>query len=240
MYYLAGVTTRAFYFSLTFLLLGSIMSAQMGTSQAPVSPVRTVPLPTLTVPGQNGTAVHTISTESSGGGSPVETVPSANGDNAVPRKAPVVPSGEAGFEILIGPGDLVEVSVYGAPDYIKDVRVGSTGEITLPLAGTVKVGGLTPAQAEALIAKRLSDGNFFNDPRVSVLEKEFTAQGISVMGEVQKPGVYQMPGPRKLFDALSAAGGTTPRIFQAGCFNQMTKIKWKISIHPPHCNDYRL
>ena len=36
-------------------------------------------------------------------------------------------------------------------------------------------------------------------------------QGISVLGEVQKPGVYQMPGPRNLFDALSTAGGTTPR-----------------------------
>src|SRR5205085_2673331 len=136
-------------------------------------------------------------------------------DEVVPRKAVApfrpAPSEDRGFEILIGPGDLIEVSVYGAPDYIKDVRVGSTGEITLPLAGTVKVGGLTPAQAEALIAKRLSDGNFFNDPLVSVLEKEFTTQGISVLGEVQKPGVYQLPGPRRLFDALSAAGGTTPR-----------------------------
>jgi polysaccharide export outer membrane protein len=85
------------------------------------------------------------------------------------------------------------------------------GEITLPLAGTLKVGGLTPDKAEELITKRLSDGHFFNDPRVSVLDKEFVTQGISVLGEVQKPGVYQMPGPRKLFDALSAAGGTTPR-----------------------------
>jgi polysaccharide export outer membrane protein len=84
--------------------------------------------------------------------------------------------------------------VYGAPDYIKDVRVGSTGEITLPLAGTLKVGGLTPAQAEALIAKRLSDGNFFNDPRVSVLEKEFSSQGISILGEVQKPGSIRCTG----------------------------------------------
>jgi len=215
MYYLAEATSRAFRFSLTFLLLGAVASAQTGTSQVPVSPVRAAPLPTLIVPGQNGAAVHAISIEGSGGGDLTDSVPGANGDAVVPRKAaalsPPAPSGDPGFEILIGPGDLIEVSVYGAPDYIKDVRVGSTGEITLPLAGTVKVGGLTPAQAEALIAKRLSDGKFFNDPRVSVLEKEFTTQGISVLGEVQKPGVYQMPGPRKLFDALSAAGGTTPR-----------------------------
>src|ERR1700731_3875721 len=129
MYYLAEVTTRAFRFSLTFLLFGSIALAQ---TQAPVSPVRAVPLPTLIVPGQDGAAVHSISTEGSGGGAPTDPVPDASGDAVVRR--PLPPSGDRGFEILIGPGDLIEVSVYGAPDYIKDVRVGSTGEITLPLA----------------------------------------------------------------------------------------------------------
>src|SRR5260370_18948508 len=149
---LAGATTHVFRFSLTFLLFGAVASAQTGTSQMPVSPVRAAPPPTLIVPGQNGAAVHAISTEGSGGGGLIDSVPGASGDAVVPRKAtalsPPTSSGDPGFEILIGPGDLVLVSVYGAPDYIKDVRVGSTGEITLPLAGTVKVGGLTPAQAE--------------------------------------------------------------------------------------------
>jgi polysaccharide export outer membrane protein len=214
MYYLAEATSRAFRFGSTFLLFVAVAWAQTGASQAPLSPVRGVPLPTLIVPGQNGAAVHSISTEGASGGGLTDSVAGGRGDAVVSRRATSLsPSanGDSGFEILIGPGDLIEVSVYGAPDYIKNVRVGSTGEITLPLAGTVQVGGLTPVQAEALIAKRLSDGNFFNDPRVSVLEKEFTTQGISVLGEVQKPGVYQMPGPRKLFDALSAAGGTTAR-----------------------------
>jgi polysaccharide export outer membrane protein len=74
----------------------------------------------------------------------------------------------------------------------------------------VKIGRLTPAKDEALIAKHLSDGNLFDDSRVSILETEFTTHGISVLGEVQKPGVYQLPGPRRLYDALSAVGGTTP------------------------------
>jgi polysaccharide biosynthesis/export protein len=215
MIYLAEATTRAFRFCLSFLLLGAVASAQTGSSQVPVSPVRVAPLPNPIVPGQNGSAVHVIPAEGSGGGGSTDSVPGARGDAGVPQKPAALSSlaanGDPSFEILIGPGDLIEVSVYGAPDYIKDVRVGSTGEITLPLAGTVKVAGLTPSQAEALIAKHLSDGNFFNNPRVSVLEKEFVTQGISVLGEVQKPGVYQMPGPRRLFDALSSAGGTTPR-----------------------------
>ena len=211
MSYLTRITTRALCFSLT-LLAGAFASAQTSSSQEPVSPVKTVPLPTPIAPGQKD-AVHAISTEGSRSGGLAGSGADAGDNTAVQGKPAALspPNGDSGFEILIGSGDLIEVSVYGAPDYVKDVRVGSTGEITLPLAGTVKVGGLTPAQAEALIAKRLSDGKFFNDPRVSVLEKEFSTQGISVLGEVQKPGVYQMPGPRKLFDALSAAGGTTPR-----------------------------
>ncbi|MBS1801654.1 MAG: polysaccharide biosynthesis/export family protein [Acidobacteria bacterium] len=213
MSYIAGTTTNALRMGLALLLLGALASAAQ-TTQEPTSPIRVAPLPTLIAPGQNGAAVHDISKQGSGGGAFMDSAPATSGDTGqrkILAPSPSTANGGTGFEILIGAGDLIEVSVYGAPDYVKDVRVNSIGEITLPLAGTVKVGGFTPAQAEALIAKRLSDGNFFTDPRVSVLEKEFSTQGISVLGEVQKPGVYQMPGPRKLFDALSAAGGTTPR-----------------------------
>jgi polysaccharide biosynthesis/export protein len=203
------------HFSLMFLLLLTLASAQTGSPQAPASPASAVHLPAPIGPGQNSAAVHVISTEVSGGGSGTDSVPDTSGNVLDSGKATAVslptPSRDPSFDMLIGPGDLIEVSVYGAPDYIKDVRVSSTGEITLPLAGTLKVGGLAPSQAEALIALRLSEGNFFNDPRVSVLEKEFATQGISVLGEVQKPGVYPLPGPRKLFDAISAAGGTTQR-----------------------------
>src|SRR5947209_19508352 len=127
MYCLAEITKRAFRFSLTFLLLGAVAQAQTGTPQVPVSPVSAVPLPTLMIPGQDGAAVHSISTEGSGGGGLTDPAPGAGGDAVVRR--PLPSSGDRGFEILIGPGDLIEVSVYGAPDYIKDVRVGSTGEI---------------------------------------------------------------------------------------------------------------
>src|SRR5438552_3154808 len=116
---LPGATTRAFRFGLTFLLLGAVAQAQTGTPQVPVSPVRAVPLPNLIVPGQDGAAVHSISTEGSGGGGLTDPVPGASGDGVVPR--PLTPGGDRGFEILIEPGDLIQVSVYGAPDYIKDV-----------------------------------------------------------------------------------------------------------------------
>jgi polysaccharide export outer membrane protein len=144
-------------------------------------------------------------------------VPGQIGAAIIPITAPVTApvtaavSGVPTAEMLIGSGDLLEVSVYGAPDYIKQARVNAEGEITLPLAGAVKIGGMTTEQAETIIAKKLSDGGYFRDPRVSVLEKEFSTQGISVLGEVLRPGIYPLPGSRNLFDALSAAGGVSPR-----------------------------
>jgi len=142
------------------------------------------------------------------------TIPATSPGVATPEGKPAAPPAmggtEPGTEILIGGGDLLEVSVYGAPDFSKlETRVSTDGVITLPMIGQVKVGGLKFHQAEALIAKKLNDGGFFNQPQVSIFAKEYGTQGISVLGEVAKPGIYPMLGPRRLFDAISAAGGTT-------------------------------
>jgi polysaccharide export outer membrane protein len=97
------------------------------------------------------------------------------------------------------------------PDFKTDVRVNTGGEISLPMIGTVPVAGLSVEQAETLIAHKLTEKGLFNDPHVTVFEKEYATQGISVLGEVQKPGIYPLLGSRKLYDAISAAGGTTPK-----------------------------
>ncbi len=114
-------------------------------------------------------------------------------------------------DLLIGAGDLLEVSLYGMPDFKTDVRVSSGGEISLPMLGTVAVSGLSVEQAETLIERNLSQKSLFNDPHVTVFEKEYATQGISLLGEVQRPGIYPLLGSRKLYDAISAAGGTTPK-----------------------------
>jgi polysaccharide export outer membrane protein len=113
--------------------------------------------------------------------------------------------------LLIGNGDLLEVSVLGAPEYKYEVRTNSQSEIVLPLAGAIRVGGLSVEAAGQNIARRLQQVGAFNNPQVSVLEKDYATQGISVLGEVQKPGIYPLIGPHTLLDAISAAGGTTPR-----------------------------
>lgn len=112
--------------------------------------------------------------------------------------------------MLIGGGDLLQVTVYGT-DFDRQVRVSDGGDISLPLLGTIKVAGLTIQQAEQLVSRKLEDKGFFNNPQVSILDREYATQGISVLGEVQKPGIYPLLGARTLFDAISAAGGTTDK-----------------------------
>ena len=117
-------------------------------------------------------------------------------------------------EPLIGGGDLLKVGVFGVKDFDEDVRVSSRGDITLPLIGSVHVAGLTTEDAATLVQQKLIAGHYMLHPQVSIFEKEYATQGVSVLGEVQKPGVYPLLGSRRLYDVISMAGGTTPRAVQ--------------------------
>src|ERR1700691_5540085 len=111
--------------------------------------------------------------------------------------------------LVLGPGDELEVTVYGAPDLSGHSRVSADGNISMPLIGYVRVAGLSSSEAEATIGAQLRKNNIVNDPQVSVYAKEYTNSGISVAGEVAKPGFYSALGPHRLFDVLQAAGRTT-------------------------------
>jgi len=134
-----------------------------------------------------------------------ETVVAPNPSQASARKTTDAP------ETVIGSGDLLKVSVFGVNTFDEDVRVSGKGDISLPLIGDVHVVGLNTDEAQSLIQKKLIDGNFMLHPEVSVFEKEYATQGVAVLGEVQKPGVYPLLGPHHLFDVLSLAGGMTQK-----------------------------
>jgi polysaccharide export outer membrane protein len=112
-------------------------------------------------------------------------------------------------ELRIGSGDLLKLQVYGVPELSRTVRVGDNGSISLPLVGAIPVAGLSTKQAEAEIRQRLAEGGYVKEPFVSVLLEEYGSQGISVLGEVQKPGIYPLLGQQRLYNAISAAGGLT-------------------------------
>ena len=109
---------------------------------------------------------------------------------------------------VVSSGDLLEVSVYGVPDLTQKTRVNSDGDINLPLVNSVHVGGLHLEDAQSKIEQALREGNYVKNPHVTLLVTEY-GSGAEVMGEVARPGIYPVLGSRRLFDILSAAGGTT-------------------------------
>jgi polysaccharide biosynthesis/export protein len=113
--------------------------------------------------------------------------------------------------LAIGPGDELEITVYGAPDLSGHMRVSGNGNISIPLIGYVRLVGLTSSEAEAAIEARLREKSMVNDPQVTVYVKEYGSSGISVAGEVAKPGFQSALGPHRLLDVLQAAGGPTER-----------------------------
>jgi polysaccharide biosynthesis/export protein len=109
-------------------------------------------------------------------------------------------------DYVVGPEDLLDVQIFGQEDLNRQVRVNGEGEVTLPLVGSVKVAGLSPKTIE----KRLNQAygsNYLRNPQVSLSVKEYRHQRVSVTGAVDKPGYYEIIGPRKLLEVLAMAGG---------------------------------
>lgn len=121
------------------------------------------------------------------------------------------PASDSGHEIVLGPGDLVQMDVFGVPELTTKVRVESNGKLSLPLIGDVPVQGLSTQRAQASIEAAFVEGNFLRSPHVTLSILEYTTQGISVMGEVSRPGIYPLLGSRRLYDVIASAGGTTPK-----------------------------
>ena len=113
-----------------------------------------------------------------------------------------------GRDIHLGQGDLLTVHLYGAPDYAPPVRVSLDGSIQLPLIGAVRIEDLTIHQAENLIAERLKAAGMYRNPQVTIQLTESPSQNVTVTGELH--GVIPVPGEKRLFDVLAAAGGLPP------------------------------
>ena len=132
----------------------------------------------------------------------------------------------------IGPGDVVAISVPGLPDFDSShggaegaaattgpeaggatldnwtVRVGSQGEINLPLLGRIHVAGLTEEQLREDLKTRLE--KYMYDPQVEVYIKSYNSREVAVSGEVHAPGLYTISEPNETIrDLIVRAGGTT-------------------------------
>lgn len=111
--------------------------------------------------------------------------------------------------LLIGPGDLVSVSVLQVPELNQRARVTDSGELSLTLGGKVKVEGLTPEQGARAIEQALVKGEFLVGPTVTLTIDQYATQNVSIMGEVKLPGSYPIFTSRSVIEVLAQAGGVT-------------------------------
>jgi len=117
-------------------------------------------------------------------------------------------SGDGFGDYLIGPNDLLSITVLESPDLTRDVRVGSDGTLGLPLlAEHPHVAGLSLTQAEALLKKKYQESGILNDPNITITLKELESKPVTLMGSVHQPGVFQVTGEVRLMRLLSMAGG---------------------------------
>ena len=141
-----------------------------------------------------------------------DTAPAQNATQPAPA-APSTSSDEhvnqPQSSLKLGPGDLVEMTVYNVPELTTKTRISSSGDMYCPLIGYLHVAGLSNEEAQAAIERKLDD--FVKNPHVSLFVAEYASQGASVLGEVMRPGVYPVLGQQHLLDLLSAAGGLTEK-----------------------------
>ena len=110
---------------------------------------------------------------------------------------------------LIGPQDLLKITVLDEPDLTNDYRVDSDGYITFPYIGRVVAGGLKPGDLQDRIRNLLSPA-YIKNPQVRVEVDQYKSQNVMVTGEVRQPGKIPMTGVMTVLEALAAAGSPTP------------------------------
>lgn len=118
-----------------------------------------------------------------------------------------IPDDEGGAaDYRLAPMDVVEVSVFEAPNLSRTAQISSSGFITLPLIKDVRASGRTTDQLQREIAARLQR-DFMQSPQVFVSVKEYNSQRVTVDGAVKNPGVVPLKGETTLVQVIASSGG---------------------------------
>lgn len=117
------------------------------------------------------------------------------------------PEGIAAF--VLTPGSAVDIHVFEESDLDGRYRLDDSGNISIPLAGSIHLASLKVDEAAAAIRAKLIAEEILKNPHVQVSLGEYSTQSISVLGEVAAPGKFPVLGPQSLIDVLAMAGGET-------------------------------
>ncbi|OFW87085.1 MAG: hypothetical protein A3J37_03470 [Alphaproteobacteria bacterium RIFCSPHIGHO2_12_FULL_45_9] len=110
---------------------------------------------------------------------------------------------------LINPGTTIGLSVYGEDTMTGEFVVDHNGDLTLPMLGEIPAQGLTKLQLRNLIKSELKATNYISNPVVSL--NILAPRPVYILGEVKNPGEYPYKPNMDIFEAISMAGGYTPR-----------------------------
>jgi polysaccharide biosynthesis/export protein len=186
--------------------------------------VKTQRLKKMGMPGDLRSCLHAvvwIATAFAAGQAHAQLAPTvaANLDEPqLQRRMPPLPSPQSGaaaapedFALAkLLPGTLLSMDTYGVAELSGlSLRLDDRGEVSVPMLGSIHLGGLTLLEAQQAIGKALLQGEILVNPVVQLHLVQFAAGYISVLGEVENPGRYQVIAPRSLAELFALAGGET-------------------------------
>ena len=128
--------------------------------------------------------------------------------DAATAEPPATVASDPSVDYRIGPMDILDIAVFQVPDLTKEVQVSQSGQITLPLIGTIAAGGKTALELQTDIATQLG-AKYLQSPQVTVSVKDSLSQQVTVEGAVAKPGVFPSTGTTTLLQAIALSGGLT-------------------------------
>lgn len=126
----------------------------------------------------------------------------------LPVPAKGAPDSAETANYVVGPDDVLTVTVFNEPQLSGKFRVENDGQFDYPFLGRIKAGGTTVGEIAAAVKAKLADG-YLRNPQVTVEVEQFRSQSVFVMGEVRSPGKYTLTGSVTLIEALAQAGSTT-------------------------------
>jgi len=134
-----------------------------------------------------------------------------------------------GQDYLVGPGDVLSISVYDNPDLKTRVRVSSNGAIVMPLLGQVNVNKMSISAITEKLTRLLANGYIVN-PQINVFVDEFRSKKVVVLGSVRKPGLIELSGPTTFLELISKAGGFDKDVGDTATIKRKVKGKTDVIV----------
>jgi len=142
---------------------------------------------------------------------PTYAIDSTNSSNLAwaqsSKSKPGTPSSQTPKNYVIGLGDVLEIFVWRNEQLSRQIVVRPDGKISLPLIQDIQAEGLTVLQLRDEITRKFAE--HVNHPRVTIIVSQINSYRVSVLGRVQRPGVYPITGNTTLLEAITMAGGFT-------------------------------